>query len=372
VGTITERNGRFTAQIRIKRRGKTVFTQAQTFDRRPAANAWLKKRETELAEPGALERLNGPDPSLSEVIDLVLKTVKDGTTKWRCLTTIKSYHLANLKCSEIGSAEIAAFANEIATDRGVKPQTVENYLAHLSPVFTVAKPLWKYPLDPRAMADARIALKQIDAISASKQRDRRPTLEELDTILTWLGIRKYVRKASPPMQKVVLFAMFSTRRQEEIVKVRWSDLDVDGSRILVRDMKDPEEKDGNNVWCELPSEALKIIQSMPRIDERIFPYSTDAVGSAFTRACKMQGIENLHFHDLRHEGISRLFEMGRTIPQVASVSGHRSWKSLQRYSHLRQTGDKYADWPWLAVVTGKASEAISARDLIPAAAGLGT
>jgi hypothetical protein len=41
----------------------------------------------------------------------------------------------------------------------------------------------------------------------------------------------------------------------------------------------------------------------------------------------------LHFHDLRHEGISRLFEMGRTIPQAASVSGHRSWASLQRYSH---------------------------------------
>jgi integrase len=53
-----------------------------------------------------------------------------------------------------------------------------------------------------------------------------------------------------------------------------------------------------------------------------------------------------HFHDLRHDGISRLFEMGWTIPHVASVSGHRSWQSLKRYTHIRQNGDKYAGWDW--------------------------
>ena len=86
------------------------------------------------------------------------------------------------------------------------------------------------------------------------------------------------------------------------------------------------------------------IDSMPRRDERIFPYSTDAISAAFTRACKVLGIDDLHSYDLRHEGVSRLFETGRAIPQVATVSGHRSWHSLKRYSHLRQSGDKYANW----------------------------
>ena len=66
--------------------------------------------------------------------------------------------------------------------------------------------------------------------------------------------------------------------------------------------------------------------------------------AAFTRACKVLGIEDLHFHDLRHEGVSRLFELGKTIPQVACFSGHRSWQSLQRYAHIRESGDKYAEW----------------------------
>ena len=60
--------------------------------------------------------------------------------------------------------------------------------------------------------------------------------------------------------------------------------------------------------------------------------------------------ERLHFHDLRHEGVSRLFEMGRTIPLAASVSGHRSWSSLKRYTDIRQTGDKYEGWKWMKVV----------------------
>src|SRR6185437_3759883 len=110
----------------------------------------------------------------------------------------------------------------------------------------------------------------------------------------------------------------------------------------------------NDTWVELPPEASAIIESMPKHDARIFPYTTDAISAAFTRACKVLGIntddmpdeQRLHFHDLRHEGVSRLFEMGRTIPQAAAVSGHRSWSSLQRYAHIRQTGDKYATWKW--------------------------
>jgi integrase len=111
-------------------------------------------------------------------------------------------------------------------------------------------------------------------------------------------------------------------------------------------MKHPGDKLGNDVWCDLTPEATAFIEAMPKREDRIFPYSTDAISAAFTRACKILEIDDLHFHDLRHEGISRLFELGQTISQVATISGHRSWQSLKRYSHLRQVGDKYAGWKW--------------------------
>jgi integrase len=200
-----------------------------------------------------------------------------------------------------------------------------------------------------------VVLKKLGLTSKSKHRDRRPDLEELDRLMTHFEGVQRRRPSSIPMTKIVAFAIFSTRRQEEITLIAWADFDQQASRVLVRDMKDPGEKDGNDVYCDVPPVAQAIISSMPKRQSQIFPYSTDAISAAFTRACKFLGIRDLRFHDLRHEAISRLFEMGMTIPQAASVSGHRSWASLKRYSHLRQTGDKYAGWRWIDIVTRPAA-----------------
>ena len=64
----------------------------------------------------------------------------------------------------------------------------------------------------------------------------------------------------------------------------------------------------------------------------------------------MLGIEDLHFHDLRHEGISRLFEMDLGIPEVKSVTGHQHWPTLERYTHLKKKGDKFSGWRWLSLI----------------------
>jgi integrase len=357
VGTIVERSRRdgstgYHAQIVVKRDGRT-HRETKTFDRRPAAASWIKKRERELAQPGALPAAKVRDPSLADAID---KYVSDsrralGRTKTQVLRSIKAYDIADKPCSEITSAEIVSFVRELSSGR--QPQTVANYLAHLSAVFTIAKPAWGFPLDAAQMDAAQQVVRRLGLSGKSRGRDRRPTLAELDTLMQHFGEVRRRRPSSLPMQAVIAFALYSTRRQEEITRITWADLDEDGSRVMVRDMKNPGEKIGNDVWCELPPEALAIALAQPRAGACIFPYTTDAISAAFTRACAFLGIEDLHFHDLRHEGVSRLFEMGRTVPLAASVSGHRSWQSLQRYTHVRQTGDKYAGWPWLAVVSGK-------------------
>ena len=154
------------------------------------------------------------------------------------------------------------------------------------------------------------------------------------------------------MHKVIVFTLFSTRRPAEITRLTWDDFQKQHKRILVRDMKHPGEKLGNDTWVDLPDEAIGIIDSMPKHKSEIFPYSPDGITANFTRACKLIGIEDLHLHDLRHDGISRLFEMGWNIPHVAAVSGNRSWVSLKRYTHIRETGDKYATWAGLQLTSG--------------------
>ncbi|MFJ1260310.1 tyrosine-type recombinase/integrase [Cupriavidus sp. CuC1] len=94
---------------------------------------------------------------------------------------------------------------------------------------------------------------------------------------------------------------------------------------------------------------MRIIKAQPKREARIFPANSDAVSAAFTRAAKFLEIDDLHLRDMRHEGASRLFEMGLSIPRVAAVTGHRSWQSQKRYTHLRHEGDRFARWKWLDV-----------------------
>jgi integrase len=347
MGTINARKRKdgslgYTAQIIRKKDGKTVLREAKTFDRKREAEAWIRFREGEL-----------PSFTLAEAIDRYVLEKKDiGRTKAQCLRSVKQYGIAAMECSTIKASDISTFARELLAG-GRQPQTVGNYISHISAVFKDAKTLWNIPLDYEAMQSAKSALARQETISKSAKRDRRPTLEELDALMRFFLERQARAHNAAPMCKIISFAIFSTRRQEEIVRIKWEDLDEPHGRVLVRDMKHPGQKKGNDVWVELPPEALRIALSMPRVSDRIFPFGTDAISGGFTRACQFLQINDLHFHDLRHEGVSRLFEMGRTIPLAASVSGHRSWNSMQRYTHLRQTGDKYENWQWLDVAYEK-------------------
>jgi hypothetical protein len=83
--------------------------------------------------------------------------------------------------------------------------------------------------------------------------------------MEYFGERFARRPSSIPMQKIIGFAIFSSHRLEEITRILWKDLDVDGSRVLVGDMKNPGEK--NDIWCDLPPEGLQIIVSMPKRSE---------------------------------------------------------------------------------------------------------
>lgn len=325
------------AQVVIKAGGSIVRRENKTFADVRQARAWIATRELD-REP------RRDDPPLSDVIDRYITENRRaiGRTKAQVLAAIKRAPIASMRCSKIASKDVVAFATALAQER--KPQTVANYLSHLAAVFAIARPAWGLPLDERAALDAYKVTKRLGVTSKSRERDRRPTIAELDALIDHFTAIRHRRRDSNPMADIVRFAIFSTRRQDEIARIEWRDLDVEHSRVLVRCMKLPGDKAGNDVWCDLPPEAMAVVLSQPRGGRRIFPVSTDAVSAAFTRACKVLGIVDLHFHDLRHDGVSRLFELDWSIPRVAAVSGHRSWQSLKRYTHLRQRGDKYAGW----------------------------
>jgi integrase len=148
------------------------------------------------------------------------------------------------------------------------------------------------------------------------------------------------------MSRIIKFAIATAMRQEEICRVTWSDLNVRTKMLTIRDRKDPRAKLGNDQRIPLLAvsgyDAVALLEEQRSIrsneDERVFPYASKSTSAAFTRACAELKINDLHFHDLRHEGTSRLFEAGFSIQQVALVTGHKDWKMLRRYTHLRPEG----------------------------------
>ena len=242
---------------------------------------------------------------------------------------------------------MVAFANQLVAK--MTPQTVANYLSHLGAVFAIAKPAWGYPLDQSAMKDAFVVTKRLGVSTKSRERDRRPTLDELDKLMEYFGARSKRRPSSVPMQKIIGFAIFSTRRRRKS-RIGWIDLDTEGSRVLVRDMKNPGEKIGNDVWCDLPAQALQL---SCRCQEPVTRYFHIAL-TLSERLLRVQDNSEKSTTFIFMTCVMmafRLFEIELNIPRVAVVSGHRSWTSLKRYTHLRQTGDKYAGWKWFSVLT---------------------
>jgi integrase len=367
MGTIITRkrkdgNPSYLCQIAIKR-GDTTVRENRSFRDHKTAKAWIRQREAELDNPKAFKTATQGAKTLDDAIDRYVDEYggEIGKTKTACLNAIRRHPIAAMACIDVGSEDIATLARTISAVTGLDnpgPSTINNYLSHLASVFAVAKKAWGWPLDEEAMTDALFVLRKQQTISKSNNRDRRPTLDELSRLLAFFEERSERAPQSAPMVDIILFATFSTRRMEEITRIRRADFEAatakHPARVLIRDMKHPGAKRGNDVWCELTPEAAAVIKRQPKSGDYVFPYTTDAIGAAFTRACYMLGIntedmpvpERLHFHDLRHEGISWLFELGWNIPHVALVSGHRSWASLQRYGHIRQRDDKFADWEW--------------------------
>ena len=126
-------------------------------------------------------------------------------------------------------------------------------------------------------------------------------------------------------------------------RIEWTDVDLQRKLVTVRDRKDPRRKDGNHQKVPLLNltgfDDWTILLEQKIITRgvgRVFPHNGKSVGAAFRRVCQELKIEDLHFHDLRHEGTSRLFEAGLSIERVALVTGHKDWRMLRRYTNLKR------------------------------------
>ena len=154
------------------------------------------------------------------------------------------------------------------------------------------------------------------------------------------------------MHLIIMFAVFSCRRQAELTRMELKDYDQELHAWKIKNVKTPKGSLANNKEFSVSDECQRIIEILMRpeirrrfksknSDKYLLPFSSATISTEFYIACKHLGIEDLHFHDLRYEGCTRLAEKGFTISQIQQCSLHDSWQSLQRYVSLKKSHIKF-------------------------------
>ena len=208
------------------------------------------------------------------------------------------------------------------------PGTVIRELGLLRSVFETARREWGYSSLDNPLASIRKP-------KAPNGRERRLEPGEL----AGLSIACATVRSTSLLHGIHM-AIETGMRRGELLAVQWKHVNFDTGVLHI-----PVTKTGKPRSIPLTDRAREILaerKALPDADARYaFPVSANAFRLAWER-CKRRaeragcvGIQGLQFHDLRHEAVSRFFEMGLNTAEVATISGHRDLRMLFRYTHLK-------------------------------------
>jgi integrase len=172
----------------------------------------------------------------------------------------------------------------------------------------------------QALRENPLAKLKLNALDLRRERRLRPGEEEEI-------IKAAARCRNPLVVPIIRIALETGMRRGEILAVRREHVDIASYALLI-----PETKNGHARTIPLTGEAVSILRSLGK-SPVLFPMTANAFRLNWERLRHKAGLDDLRFHDLRHEAISRFFERGLTIPGVALISGHKDMRMLLRYTH---------------------------------------
>jgi len=315
MGCVRKRGKSWNAQVRIS--GWRSFTK--TFKTKLDATEWVVNFEKELRSKPIPEK---------DVKSLKLKDLFN-KYKLETLPKLKSYKIVCYKLdvlsrSWLGEIKVVNLTKghleQFCKDRKlvVKDGTIKSELMLVKRIFRVASDRWNYgiPFD---------AFHGIELPSTHKPRTRRALQEELSTLISNTD-----KQRNKYISTIIQFAVETGMRRLEILKLKWNDVNLETGIASLYDTKN-----GDDRHIPLTKTAIQLLSNLTQSSEFVFPISANCLRLAWERCRNKSNIKGLRFHDLRHEAVSRFFEMGLSVPEVALISGHKDVRQLFRYTHLK-------------------------------------
>ena len=317
MAALRKRNGRW--QVQIRKTGKAPVTK--TFNLKSDALLWARETESQVerGEKGLVRNVL-KQITLSELIDRyvqeVLPSKKAYVQEKSAIELFREEPFAKIKLSKLTGNEIQRYAQKRLST--VTADTFLRQFGVFRHMINIARSRWGIPVSEALVTSVSLP-------SPSKGRTRRLVGEE------GLRLMSSARECENDyLEAVITIALETAMRQSEILRIQEQHINFELRTLLI-----PETKNGKPRTIPLSKLAFSILSTRV-LSERglIFPHTSSALRQSWRRLVKRIDIEDLRFHDLRHEAISRLFEKGLNLAEVMLISGHTDHRMLLRYTHL--------------------------------------
>ena len=298
---------------------KQGIRESKSFGTKSEAQSWARDKESEIeaGNTGAV-----PNKTFGDLLGrygMEVSVNKKGE-RWELLRIGMTQRdpIAAVRLRDLDSRAIAEWRDRRLAQ--VSALSVRREWALLSHACSIAVKEWKW-LSVNPMQDVRKP-------AGEQARDRIATQDELDRITETLG---YSRNETPTAISArigasVLFAVETAMRAGEIAALSWDRVFIDRRFCSVTGGKTIAAKRD----VPLSSEAIRIIQQMPKDSDLVFNLKTSQMDALFRKARGNSLVDGLRYHDLRATGITRLAQRLNILELARSV-GHKDLKMLQVY-----------------------------------------
>ena len=271
-------------------------------------------------ESGAFGRLRPSEVTLGELLerylDIITPSKRGADVERRRLKRLIEDDISSYQLYRLSSQAIAKFRDRRLLDGR---RTCQYDLILIRHCIKLAINEWGLMLASNPVDKVKLP-------SSLRSRERRLNTGEFDRLEKAARLTQH-----PHIWPIVVFAIETGMRRGEILGITWEYVDFDARTVHL-----PITKNGSSRDVPLSSKATQILKGQ---NERQlpcpFPVTDNAFRLAWDRLRSRADLGDLRFHDLRHEAISRFFEMGLSMPEVALISGHKDPRMLFRYTHIK-------------------------------------
>ncbi|MBF0392104.1 MAG: site-specific integrase [Alphaproteobacteria bacterium] len=333
-------------RARVRRDGKSL---TRTFETRDEAQAWALRIEGKIVGDEYQDRRKVQATSLAEACDWYLENLNrkqaDAKNKVSKVSYWRSSEFASWSLVSLRPADLIRWRRAVLDEDNrdedeiagpgakVGSQTVVHRLNVLSQIYAQ----WALAHDQTVTCPVVRGVRPSLPDGRSRRLDPNPDRDGRDEETRLLATAE--RSSRPWLKAAIVIALETCMRQSELAELTW-----DRVRLNVEDpFADlPKTKNDRPRRIPLSVRAVAAFETLKGASiiigkRKVLPVETGrGIAHAFRAAISEDEFQDLRWHDLRHEAISRLFERTDLRDnEIMAISGHIRPEMLTRYTHLR-------------------------------------